>query len=52
MRGESVVTLANTNAFPSSAVKFYVPDSLVDSYKTATNWTTYANNIKSILELE
>ena len=29
----------------------YVPDNLVDSYKTATNWSTYANQIKPISEL-
>ena len=29
----------------------YVPDSLVDSYKTATNWSTYASQIKPISEL-
>lgn len=39
--------------FDSSAVKsgkgyIYVPDSLVDSYKTATNWSTYAAQIKPI----
>ena len=29
----------------------YVPDNLVDSYKTATNWSTYANQFKPISEL-
>lgn len=29
----------------------YVPDSLVDSYKSATNWSTYANQIKPLSEL-
>ena len=29
----------------------YVPDNLVDSYKTATIWSTYANQIKPISEL-
>jgi len=29
----------------------YVRDSLVDSYKTATNWTTYATQIKGLSEL-
>ena len=29
----------------------YVPDNLVDSYKTATNWSSYANQIKPISEL-
>ena len=30
---------------------FYVPDNLVDSYKAATNWSTYANQIRPISEL-
>ena len=30
---------------------FYVPDDLVDSYKEATNWSTYADQIKPISEL-
>lgn len=29
----------------------YVPDSLVDSYKVATNWSTYATQIKGLSEL-
>jgi hypothetical protein len=29
----------------------YVPDSLVDSYKSATNWSTYADQIKPLSEL-
>ena len=29
----------------------YVPDELVEQYKVATNWTTYANQIKPISEL-
>lgn len=28
----------------------YVPDSLVDSYKVATNWSTYASQIKPLSE--
>ena len=49
--------LTNANAFQSSAIAngtgyVYVPDDLVDSYKkTATNWVTYANQIKGISEL-
>lgn len=45
-------TLANTNAFtgvPSDCV-FYVPysedHSILDAYKTATNWSTYASRIQ------
>lgn len=49
--------LTNVNAFQSSAIAnstgyVYVPDNLVDSYKSATNWVTYANQIKPISELE
>ena len=29
----------------------YVPDNLVDSYKSATNWSTFASQIKGISEL-
>jgi hypothetical protein len=40
-------TLAGTNAFTgiNSACKIYVPDANVAAYKTATNWSTYANYI-------
>lgn len=30
---------------------FYVPDELVEKYKTSTNWTSYATQIKGISEL-
>lgn len=41
-----------TNCFPSasSVDNIYVPSSLVDSYKTATGWKSYANKISSIEE--
>jgi hypothetical protein len=29
----------------------YVPDTLVDSYKSATNWSTYADQIRALSEL-
>ena len=43
----SVPSLQNKNAFTSnpSDFKIVVPDSLYDSWKTATNWSTYASNI-------
>ena len=52
-----VCTLANVNAFTGSGIAsgtgyIYVPDDLVDSYKTASNWSTYANQIKGLSELE
>ena len=52
----TVATLANINAFNNTPIEkgtgyIYVPDALVASYKTATNWSTYANQIKPISEL-
>lgn len=37
------------NNFPNFE-GIYVPDALVDSYKTATNWTLYAEHIKPLTE--
>lgn len=50
-----VLPLANVNAFASTPIAngtgyIYVKDELVDSYKTANNWSTYANQIKGISE--
>lgn len=58
LRKPSVCTLANsTNIFTNTKIAagtgyVYVPDNLVDSYKTATNWVTFASQIKPISELE
>ncbi len=55
--GDTVNPLANTNAFynagslPGVMLSVYVPDHLVDSYKTATNWSAMANKIKPISEM-
>ena len=48
-----VCTLSNTNAFINTPIKsgtgyIYVPAALIDSYKTATNWTTYANQFRAL----
>lgn len=56
IRSEEVCTLMNKNAFTGSSIAngtgyVYVPDDLVDSYKEATNWSTYANQIKGLSEL-
>lgn len=57
LRNSSVCTLANsTNTFTNTKIAagtgyIYVPDNLVDSYKIATNWVTFANQIKPISEL-
>lgn len=53
LNNETCVSLANTNALTGSAIanKFgyiYVPRALVDTYKTATNWTTYASQFRAI----
>lgn len=56
--GNELNPLANVNAFHNAGLsvtggfKVYVPDNLVDTYKTATNWSTFADQIKPISELE
>ena len=52
----SVFRLTNANALSNSGIQrgtgfVYVPDNLVDEYKSATNWTTYADQIKPLSEL-
>jgi hypothetical protein len=50
--------LDNTNAFnwagsqAEKSLSIYVPDDLVNTYKTATNWVSYASKIKPMSELE
>jgi hypothetical protein len=56
----SVVTLSGAAVFTSTPMSnstytgefgsIYVPASLVDAYKSATNWTTYANRITALPE--
>lgn len=53
----TVPSLPYTNAFTNTPISsgtgyIYVPDSLVESFKIAKNWSTYANQIKPISELE
>ncbi len=43
---DTVCTLASTYAFPSNVTNIYVPVELVDAYKTATNWSSFASNIQ------
>jgi hypothetical protein len=57
LRSQTVCKLNATNALASTPIAsgtgyVYVPDDLVGEYKTATNWSTYANQIKPISELE
>ena len=56
LSNNQIVTLKDIRAFNNSSIAngtgyIYVPDNLVDSYKTATNWSTYANQIKPLSEL-
>lgn len=48
-----VCMLSNKNAFTSTPIAsgtgyIYVPSTLVNSYKAATNWATYADQIRAI----
>ena len=52
----SVFRITGVNAIANSSIQrgtgfVYVPDSLVNEYKSATNWTTVANQIKPLSEL-
>lgn len=53
IRSDSVCTLSNTNALASTPIAkgtgyIYVPSALVNSYKSATNWSAYADQIRAI----
>ena len=52
---DTICTLSATFTFNNTPIKsgtgyIYVPDALVDQYKAATNWSTYAANIKPLSE--
>ena len=52
----SVTILSNASAFTNTKIAngegyIYVPDDLVESFKSASSWSTYANQIKGISEL-
>lgn len=56
-KADAVCTLENVSAFSYTPIEkstgfVYVPDDLVEQYKAATNWSTYASQIKPISELE
>ena len=53
IRTQAVAKLEKTSAFTGTPIAsgtgyVYVPSALVASYKTATNWSTYANQIRAI----
>ena len=55
-KSDTITTLSNVNAFQNTPIAsgtgyIYVADNLVSTYKSATNWSTYANQIKGISEL-
>lgn len=56
-KSDAICTLQNTNAFTGTPIAkgtgyIYVPNELVEEYKVATNWSTFANQIKPLSELE
>lgn len=53
IRTQAVAKLDATSAFKDTLIAsgkgyIYVPSALVNSYKTATNWSTYADQIRAI----
>ena len=55
LRSDELCPLSNVNAFNGTPISvgcglIYVPADLVDTYKAATNWSTYASQIVSISE--
>jgi hypothetical protein len=55
--GSELNPLENVSAFTGTPIAngtgyIYVPDDLVGTYKTATNWAVFADQIKPISELE
>ena len=57
LRLNRVCELKRTDVFDNTPIAngtgfVYVPDNIVEQYKTADNWSTYASQIKPISELE
>ena len=53
LRNNKVCTLSNTNAFTSTPISsgtgyIYVPSALIEQYKTANNWSTYASQFRAL----
>ena len=44
---DTVCTLSNTDAIPSDVGAIYVPYNLQGEYKTATNWSSFADKIRA-----
>lgn len=52
-KSDAICTLANVSAFTGTKIAsgegyIYVPSTRIESYKTATNWSTYANQFRAI----
>jgi hypothetical protein len=52
-KSDAICTLSNVNAINNTAIGkgtgyIYVPSVLIETYKTATNWSTYADKIRAI----
>lgn len=52
---DNLCRMFNSSAFSGTPIKnktgyIYVPDDLVENYKTATNWSVYASQIKPLSE--
>ena len=53
LRGNNVCTLSATSAFNSTPISsgtgyIYVPSALIEQYKTANNWSTYAAQFRAL----
>ena len=53
LRSETMARLISTTAFTNTPIAsgtgyIYVPSSLIDSYKTASNWSTYAAQFRAL----
>ena len=53
LRNTTMVTLGSVNSFTATPIAsgtgyIYVPRALVDSYKSATNWSTYASQFRAL----
>lgn len=53
LKGETLSSLSYTNAFQGSAIEagtgyIYVPKVLIEQYKVATNWITFAEQFRAI----
>lgn len=53
LRNTNLVTLSSSNALTATPIKngtgyIYVPSALIDSYKTATNWSVYASQFRAL----